>query len=146
MRKNQKGFTLLEVLLVVAIITILAGIVILALNIGKQLASARNTQRSVDVNTILNAVYQYSLDNDGDLPANITATETEICKTEAVNCTGLINLDELTLDQEYVVKLPVDPRATNENGTGYTISKTANDRIRVNAPIAEYDAVIEVTR
>ena len=57
-KTKQKGFTLLEVLLVIALIAILAGIVIVAINPVKQLADGRNTQRRSDVNTILNAVYQ----------------------------------------------------------------------------------------
>ena len=76
----KKGFTLLEILLVVAAIAILAGIVILAINPVKQLADTRNAQRSVDVNTILNAVYQYSIDNKGVLP-DVPAAATAICKT-----------------------------------------------------------------
>jgi len=148
MRKNQKnkGFTLLEVLLVVAIITILAGIVILALNIGKQLSATRNAERMMEVNAILNATYQYSLDNDGNIPATITATPTEICKTGATSCSGLIDLSVLTANEEYLVSLPVDPRATNVNGTGYTIAKTAYDRIIVAAPNAERETTISVIR
>ena len=64
--KNKKAFTLLEILLVVAAIAILASIVILAINPSKQLADTRNSQRRIDVNTILNAVYQYAIDKNGN--------------------------------------------------------------------------------
>ena len=68
---KPKGFTLLEVLLVVAIIGILASVVIYAINPGRQLAQSRNSQRQVDTNTILKAAYQYSIDHNGAMPAGI---------------------------------------------------------------------------
>ncbi len=68
---RKLGFTLIEILLVVAAIAILAGIVILAINPGKQLGETRNAQRRSDVTTILNGVYQYSIDT-GAVPSAIT--------------------------------------------------------------------------
>ena len=131
-----KGFTLLEVLLVIAII---------AINPSKQLADSRNAQRRSDVNTILNAVYQYAIDT-GSMPATITETETEICKTGATDCTGLVDLSVLTANGKYLVAIPEDPTGASTNGTGYTILKTANGRITVNAPHAEQGVVISATR
>ena len=145
MHKIRKGFTLLEVLLVVAIIGILAGIVILAINPTKQLADTKNAQRRVDVNTVLNAVYQYALDNDGSLPASITTTQTEICKTGGT-CTGLVDLSVLTASGTYLVAMPTDPTGETTNGAGYEISKNANGRVTVSAPDAEQGATISVTR
>ena len=111
-RKYSKGFTLLEILLVVAIISVLAGIVIVAINPAKQLGDARNAQRRADVATILSAVYQYIIDHGGTVPATIntfdsfTAASTtcddiitdadgsdyEICKSN-VNACAQTNLE-----------------------------------------------------
>src|SRR3989304_3742397 len=127
-RINQKGFTLLEVLLVIALIGILSTIVIVAINPSKQLADARNSQRKVNVNTILNAVYQYAIDNNGITLTTIPITQTEICKTGGT-CTGLVDLSALTNVAKYLVSMPTDPTGSSTNGAGYEILKTANNRI-----------------
>ncbi|HLD30983.1 MAG TPA: type II secretion system protein [Patescibacteria group bacterium] len=142
---NQKGFTLLEILLVVAAIAILAGIVILAINPSKQLGDTRNAQRRADVSTILNGVYQYTIDNNGTLPATIGVVQTEICRMGGA-CAGLIDLSVLTTDEEYLVSIPIDPTGSSVNGAGYEIVRSANGRITVVAPDAEQGATISVTR
>jgi prepilin-type N-terminal cleavage/methylation domain-containing protein len=148
-QNTQKGFTLLEVLLVVAIIAVLAGIVIIAINPGKNLGDTRNSQRSADVNTIINGVYQYALDNNGTLPAGITTVATEICATGATPCTSLVDLSGLTTAGKYLVSMPKDPQCSTAcatNGTGYKISKDANNRLVVIAPGAEQSKTISVTK
>ena len=146
---RQSGFTLIEILLVVAIIAILAGIVIIAINPNKQLGDSRNAQRSSDVTTILNSVYQYAIDN-GDIPSAITTTATEICATGAASCTGLIDLTVLTTSGEYLTSMPEDPQCSTvcaTDGVGYEISETgASGRVTVSAPYAEQGATISVTR
>ena len=144
--RSQRGFTLIEILLVVAAIAILAGIVIVAINPNKQLGDTRNAQRRSDVTTILNAVYQYSLDNNGTLPASILASSTEICATGAASCSGLVDLSVLTLNQKYVVSIPTEPQKVTADGVGYLISRSANGRVIVSAQYPEQSAVITVTR
>lgn len=146
-----RGFTLLEILLVVAAIAILAGIVIVAINPAKQLGDTRNAQRRVDVNTILNAIYQYTLDTSGTLPATIAESTTcsgagnEICKTGGT-CTGLLDLSVLTANQKYLTSMPYDPAAATTNSTKYIAVKSANGRVTVCAPSAEQGATVSVTR
>jgi len=159
---NQKGFTLLEILLVIALIAILAAIVIVAINPAKQLASGRNTQRRADANTILNATYQYAIDNNGALPTGVASTVScstacntilatrEICKTGGT-CTGIVDLGVLTASGKYIVSIPNDPTTSTTDGSGYYICKdSTSSRVTVCAPGAESEAgttpTITVTR
>ena len=148
MNRKNLGFTLLEVLLVVAIIAILAGIIIVALNPNKQLGDSRNTQRRADVNTILSAIYQYAIDNGGDMPT-LSSSPVEICKTLAGSCSGLQDLTILTNSEKYLTAIPIDPLGSVTStayGTGYLISKSVNNRITISAPRAEAGAAISATR
>ena len=142
-----KGFTLLEILLVVVAIGILAGIVIIAINPNKQLGDTRNAQRRIDVSIILNAVYQFSLDNNGTLPLTINNTATEICLDDET-CPSLIILST-DLVPNYILSMPVDPSiiASVGEGVGYTIFKNSTTgRVTVSAQNAENSATISITR
>lgn len=146
----------MEILLVVAALGILAGIVIIAINPGKQMSDTRDTQRKVDVNTMINAVYQYAIDN-GSLPTSITSltpdTATEICRDGATSCTNLVDL-ETDLVATYVAGIPGDPNISTcsgaANGTAaqgacYELTYTSTGRVTISAPDAE-NTTISVTR
>lgn len=147
-KARHSGFTLIELLLVIGIMAALASIIIFAINPAKQLAKARDTQRHSDVSAILNAVYQYAIDNNGRMPTIIpTGTAREICRAGAGSCTGGINLNTL-LSGTYLLKIPEDPQvAAIGTGTNYFIVQDAvTDRITVSAPGAEDRDDIVVTR
>ena len=76
----RRGFTLIEMLLVVGIIALLASVVISAINPSYQLAKTRNTARQSDIVAILNAFYQYSIDHKGDFQdtANLPVADCSI--------------------------------------------------------------------
>ncbi len=159
---NKKGFTLLEVLLVVGIIAILAGIVILAINPARQLAQARNAERASDIKQINNAIIQYYIDNSiYPATASTTALE-EICDTgsassteHTVDCDGLTDLSILV--PTYIVSIPVDPQGpvtsfldklitkvlAATNGTSY-YTMIENKKVVITAPQAELDVIIAI--
>lgn len=158
---KQAGFTLIEILVVIGIIAILAAVVIVALNPARQFAQARDTQRSSNVNAILNAVWQRMVDSRGTWTAtggcdDLPATATEIA-TGAATAGALIDL-EPCLVPTYLPSMVTDPSETAAGESGYTIvraaSGTAAGRITVSAD-AEIDLngdgnlgndVISVTR
>lgn len=154
---KNKGFTLLEILLVVAAISILAGIVIVAINPSKQLGDTRNAQRRSDVNTLLNAVYQYVIDNNGNMPLGIDSltgtyqvfgTDTIGCDTSCGNVSTVASCVDLSasLVPTYIVGIPIDPTTGLDANTDYYIEKDTNGRISVGACDPEQNATIEVIR
>lgn len=132
---KKQGFTLIEILVVIGIIAILAAIVLVAINPARQFRQANNSQRQSNVNAILNAIGQYTVDNKGALPGDITSTTTEISKTGADICNDLV--------PKYISSLPIDPGTGNSYTscssyeTGYDVWKDSNGRVHVSAPATE---------
>ena len=63
--KNKKGFTLIEILVVIGIIAVLAAVVLVAVNPARQFKLARDSQRVSNVTAILNAVGQDIAEHKG---------------------------------------------------------------------------------
>ena len=154
--KNQSGFTLIEILVVIGIIAVLAAIVIIAINPARQFAQARNSQRVSNANTLLNAIGQNIADNKGILTGcgPVDATARNIQEGAGAAITDLRSC----LVPTYVPEMPYDPTTGNNNcdatcsgattyDTQYTVSKDATSgRITVAAPDAELGQTISVTR
>lgn len=152
MTSTKPAFTLLEILLVVAAIAVLASIVIVAINPGRQLAQTKNSVRRADVGTIINAIYQYAIDTAGTLPSGISTTVRQICRTGiATSSCNFLNLADLsvltsTSSASYLVAIPNDPNNTATAASGYFVQRTTGGRIKVSAPSAELGETIEVTK
>lgn len=147
---KREGFTLIEVLLVIAILAILAAIVIIAINPAKQFGEAQNADRRSDVSSILNAVQQYAIDNHGSYPSDIPWGEeclidgTDICRSE-MSCDG-VSLDDLITDEKYLTEIPTDPTVSSYELTGYKIFMNTAGRIGVCAPGAYGDYQITIVQ
>lgn len=126
----QKGFTLIELLVVIGIIGILAAVVLVAVNPGRQFASARDTQRRADLYSLTNAIYQFATENNGSLPTGITTTPT--CVGTGGGCINFA--DDGDPDNQlvptYIAAMPVDPSPTcTDANTCYFVHIDANGRV-----------------
>lgn len=158
--KNQQGFTLIEILVVIGLIAILAAVVLVAINPARQFAQAHDSQRRSNVQTILDAIGQNIADNKGvftcagvTVPVDPTAAGT-IMKTGA----GSVDLRSC-LVPKYLSEIPVDPSTgiacpdlpcTGVSyDTKYTIQQATianGSRITISAPATEIPPVISVVR
>ncbi len=113
----QGGFTLIEILIVIGIIAILAGIVLVAINPARQFRQANNTQRESNVNAILNAIGQYTVDNKGNMAGlDIPSGTSESDADEITDGTGGADLCS-DLVPKYLPALPADPLKTEQSIT-----------------------------
>lgn len=147
MTKKQSGFTLVELLVVIGILAVLTAVVLVAVNPGRQLAQARDTQRRADVNTIITSISAYMADpeNNGQLPAGLVT----LCTVGAHDIgTGGLDLAAVVAPT-YVADIPMDPSGGTAADTGYDVcvAEATARRITVSAPNTEIaSTTISVTR
>ena len=91
---NKKGFTLLELLIVIGVLAILATVAILVINPAELLRRSRDSARISDLNTLKSAIGLYLTDvTSPDLDANYAVCTAKIStsRTSATNCNACAN-------------------------------------------------------
>jgi prepilin-type N-terminal cleavage/methylation domain-containing protein len=140
-KRYNKGFTLIEILMTVALIGVLLGVIIISVDPVEQFANARNRRRIADTSAIALAVERYAQDNNGNLPGGIDKTDKAICQA---NCATDNAQVALTVIQPFLAEgmIPVDPSEEDAVVTGYTIRITEGRNVYVAAPNAENGEII----
>jgi len=136
-----EGFTMIELLIVVAIIGILATTMMVILNPKTMLARARDSQRDTDISSIVMLVRQYASDHSGVLPDTDDDPDTSNFPT-SLTCigtdSGCFNLasagdDDESLVPDYSASLPKDPKTGTDGNIGYMIMVDAYSHITASA-------------
>jgi len=141
MNKNNSGFTLFELLIVVAILAILVTTSIVAIDAPRRINETNDAKRASDARNILMAVHQYVVDNQGKVPAGITNDEQQLgtsvdgCVNLHRGCNALQDacLDLSTTLSDYFLKFPVDPTNGSNSKTNYSISINSKNIVTVKA-------------
>lgn len=114
LRKAQSGFTIIELLIVIAIIGILAGLVLN--NFQGAQAKARDTQRRTDINNVHAKLEEFYNDNGGYPNEDLTATLLAGVDAEALN-----DVDGTAIVESYTTSTTaptLSPANTNEYAYG----------------------------
>lgn len=151
--KTQRAFTLIEILLAIGIIAVLATVVVVSLDPISRFRDARDARRLSDIQSILSAVHQYVIDNQGTFPAGVDTTERQIgtassgcsisgeCSVSSGNCVDLSS----TLDR-YLKDIPYDPSNGSTARSHYSISLNSNNIVTVTACDSDDESIAEVSR
>ncbi len=117
----NKGFTLIEVLLVITLIGVLLTIGLVSFNTEARFIEVRNDTRRNHIQSLESAVNQYKL-QEGSYPTGLSRNYQEICDPDATNCNGFVDLNQF-LVPKYLQSIPKDPNdADTTGGTGYSVA------------------------
>lgn len=140
-RGRSKGFTLIEILLVIAIIAVLATVVVVALDPVRRFQDARDTRRVADIESIMTAVQQYVIDNRGVFPPGVDTLERQI-GTAVDGCDMAYGICSVNLQYcldlsaplaKYLKSTPYDPGTGSVERTHYSIQLDENNVVTVRA-------------
>ena len=146
--RKQKGFTLIEMLVVIAIIAILAGAVILAINPAATMQKSRDATRLNDMDALRSAINAALA--EGEIKLIVTGPHTSVDKNQNVTGTneagGYVKYElpptpgKVGLGR-YLPALPLDP--INEGDLVYTFQSTV-DNYELNCVLEHPDNAVKM--
>ncbi len=153
--RTRRGFSIIELLISMAILVVVAAIGIIAFNPAKQFAGARNSKRMTDLNSILVAVQQNIADTNQAGVFSCGAGDIPTTTKRMANGTGNYDIAPCLIST-YLSSLPFDSSTSSAHytsasdyNTGYNILRSVvgtSTQIIISAPAAELGKTISVTR
>jgi prepilin-type N-terminal cleavage/methylation domain-containing protein len=113
--KKEKGFTIIEVLIVLAIAGLILLVVFLAVPALQR--NARNTQRTEDAGNILSSVSEYIANNNGQLPSGSGGSASALTMGASGSNTIPVNLGYYTAANVSVTTFTSGATNTTTNDT-----------------------------
>ena len=165
-KNSQQGFTLLELLIAIAIVAIIAVVAFVSLNPQLRFQDARDSTRFTDVAAVLDGIKIDQVDNGGnyldtELTTDISDDTNYMIGTATTGCnatpcdvtigaTDCVDITALA-DEGYIAYVPVSPNGdttANWSGgvTGYYVNRSSNGSMTVGSCESENEPSISVAR
>jgi len=134
----KQGFTLLELLITIAILAVLTTVIVVAINPAESIKRARDTQRISDLDNIKTGIILYISEGYTDIGDGTCKAAILVCKSDV--CVGVCGEGESSYDNDGngwipidftamsggapLSHLPVDPTNSSNNLYGYVANGT----------------------
>jgi len=149
----KKGFTIVELIVVVGFVAILFVGAVLVINPTRRMGETNDTRRWEDIIGIAKAIELYTIENHA-LPTDFSTSTLSIgekfvlCDTPGVlTCDGQSKSCLVVNDADFLgvflPELPLDPLKSSSADTGYYVTRTATDAIAIGS-CSTYDSTATI--
>ncbi len=129
---TEKGFTLVEILLVIGIISILTVAIVVTINPGYRISQSRNDRRRAHLEDLQLSFTEYR-SREGEYPECVEESRIDISECES------------DLVPDYMDEIPKDPLGDDcEYETGYFVQAVGVGRISLEAECAENEESVKI--
>lgn len=141
-KKQQTGFTMVQLIMTVSIILIVGVSVLLWIDPVARINTAKDTRRQQDISVLSLAISDYTRDHNGALPilGAVTSGKKVLCTSQSgsnLSCDGsslpCIRIADQDFYTNYLKDLPIDPDKTSNTDTGYYLKKGATGQLVIGA-------------